>query len=227
MAKGKMDDMVEGGASGEDLALPETGILSMYTQQPEFSPEDVRMPYLRLAQGLTAEVQEGTARPGQYVVEGFAAEKDVTLIPVGFAKMQELRTADEKRERLCFSSDALQGTGEPGGACTQCEFNEWRPPEEEGGKNRPPICRFSYGYLFYSEQHDTILGFQFKGKALSVAKKLNTVVNHHGMGKIAVTMGSETKTTPGGSTYFVPTIAVIADTDPALIESAARALAGA
>lgn len=226
MAKGKMDDMVEGGAQAENEAEVIGTGLDLYNQQPEFSQEDVYLNKLRLAQGLTKEVQDGTARPGQYLVTGFAAEEDVKLVPVGFAKMREHRNPDDGREMLCFSKDALQGVGEPGGACAECPLNQWTPNPDKPGKNKPPVCRFSYGYLFYSEQHDAIVAFRFKGMALNAGKSLNTIVNHHGLGNVAITMGSEQKSGPNGS-YYVPQITVVADPDPALLEAATTAQTGA
>src|SRR5258708_31858000 len=41
---------------------------SYIRQQPDFAPDEVLVPRLRVAQGLTAEVQSGTAKPGQFVL---------------------------------------------------------------------------------------------------------------------------------------------------------------
>ena len=222
MAKGKMDDMVEGGASAETEAeVVETG-LSLYDTEPQFSQEDVFLNKLRLAQGLTKEVQDGTARPGQYLVTGFAPEESVTVVPVGVAKMREYRNPDDGREMFCFSKDALTGDGDPGGACADCPFNKWTPNPDKPGKNKPPICKFSYGYLFYSEQHDAIVAFRFKGMALNAGKGINTIVNHHGLRKVAITLGSEQKSGPNGS-YYVPTTTVVPEPDPELLAAAVTA----
>ena len=221
-----MDEMVEGGAKAEDEAEVIGTGLDLYNQEPEFSQEDVYLNKLRLAQGLTKEVQDGTARPGQYLVTGFAAEEDVTLVPVGFAKMREYRNPDDGREMFCFSKNALQGDGDPGGACSECPLNQWTPNPDKPGKNKPPICKFSYGYLFYSEQHDAIVAFRFKGMALNAGKSLNTIVNHHGLRNVAITMGSEQKSGPSGS-YYVPQITVVAEPDPVLLEAAVKSAAGA
>ena len=219
---GKMDEMVEGGAKAQEEAEVIGTGLDMYSGTPEFSSDDVFLNRLRLAQGLTKEVQDGTARPGQYLVTGFAAQESVTVVPIGFAKMREHRNEDDGREMLCFSKDALIGEGDPGGACVECDLNQWTPNPEKEGKNLPPICKFSYGYLFYSEQHDAVVAYRFKGMALTAGKGLNTIVNHHGLRKVAVTLTSEQKSGAIG-TYFNPVVTVIAEPDPALFEAAAKA----
>ena len=223
MTKGKMDDMLEGGAQAEGEAEVVGTGLDLYTSEADFDQEDVFLNRLRLAQGLTKEVQDGTARPGQFLVTGFAAQETVTLVPLGFAKMREHRDPDDGREMLCFSKDSLIGTGDPGGTCASCPLNEWTPNPDKPGKNKPPICKFSYGYLFYSQEHDAVVAYRFKGRALTAAKGLNTIVNHHGFRKVVVSMASEQQTNPGGNSYFVPNITVIADPDPVLLEAATKA----
>ena len=226
MAKGKMDEMVEGGASGAQDEAESAGTgLELYNQKPEFSQDDVFLNRLRLAQGLTKEVQDGSARPGQYLVTGFAPEESVTLVPIGFGKMREHRNPDDGREMLCYSKDALIGEGDPGGACAECPLNQWTPNPDKPGKNKPPICKFSYGYLFYSEQHDAVVAYRFKGMALNAGKGINTIVNHHGLRKVAITMGSEQKSGPSGS-YYIPNVTVVAEPDPALLEAAVTASGG-
>jgi len=224
MAKGKMDDMLEGGAQAEEESEVVGTGLTLYDSDPQFDREDVFLNRLRLAQGLTKEVQDGTARPGQYLVTGFAPEETVTVVPVGFAKMQEHRDPDDGKVMLCFSKDALIGEGDPGGACSECPLNKWEPNPDKPGKNIPPICKFSYGYLFYSEQHDAIVAFKFKGMALTAGKGINTIVNHHGLRKVAIVLGSEQKSGPAGS-YYVPTTTVVPAPDPELLETAVKATA--
>jgi hypothetical protein len=189
----KMDDMIDGGGAEEALAESESQstALDIYQGEAQFTSEDVFIPRLRLAQGLTSEVQDGTARPGQFLVSGFAPEEDVTLVPVGFARLREYRDPEDGSVILCYSKDAITGEGDPGGECGDCPNNKWVENPDKPGKNLPPVCKFSYGYLFYSEQHDTIVSFKFKGMALNAGKMLNTVVNHHGLRKVAITLSSE------------------------------------
>jgi hypothetical protein len=226
MSKDKLDEMVSGGGSAEDAlteAEEQSSALTLYSDQIDFSPDDVYIPRLRLAQGLTKEVQEGTARPGQYLVTGFAPEEDVTLVPVGFTKMREYRNPDDGSEMLCFSRNALEGEGDPGGVCAECPLSKWTE-DSETGKRKKPACAFSYGYLFYSQEHDTITSFKFKGMALNAGKMLNTIVNHHGLGNIAVKLASESKSLKGNS-FFVPGVSVATEFDEGLFETAKKAYA--
>ena len=224
---GKMDEMVEGGSSqaAQDEIEGQGTALDIYQEEAVFSSDDVYIPRLRLAQGLTKEVQEGTARPGQFLVTGFAPEENVNLVPVGFARMREHRDPDDGRILMCFSKDGILGAGDPGGDCNDCPLNKWTENPEKPGKNLPPVCKFSYGYLFYSEQHDTIVSFKFKGMAINIGKQLNTIVNHHGLRKVAVQMKSESRTGKAGS-YFVPGVSVIPEPEEGLLESAVNALNG-
>ena len=95
---GKMDEMVEGGSSeaAQDEIEGQGTALDIYQEESVFSADDVYIPRLRIAQGLTKEVQEGTARPGQFLVTGFAPEEEsVNLVPVGFTRMREYRDPDD------------------------------------------------------------------------------------------------------------------------------------
>ncbi len=225
----KMDDMIEGGGDAEDALVDSEGAgtaLDIYSTETNFDADDVFIPRLRLAQGLTKEVQDGTATPGQFLVQGFTPEIDVTLVPVAFTKMREYRDPDDGSVVLCYSRDALTGEGEPGGECAQCPLNQWTPNPDKPGKNRPPICKFSYGYLFYSEQHDTITSFKFKGMGLNAGKMLNTIVNHHGLRKVVIKLGSEQKSGRNGS-YYIPSVSVVAEPEESLLETAEAAVTGA
>lgn len=226
MTKGKMDDMVSGGGSAEDALADseaQSTALDIYSGEAQFDADDVFIPRLRLAQGLTKEVQDGTARPGQFLVAGFSPEEDVTLVPVGFTKLREYRNPDDGSEVFCYSKDALTGEGEPGGLCAECPLNKWTPNPDKPGKNLPPVCKFSYGYLFYSEQHDAITSFRFKGMGINAGKMLNTIVNHHGLRKVVVKLSSEQRSGKAGS-YYIPAVTVVAEPDETLIPAALTAL---
>ena len=217
----KMDEMISGGASPADEALEATedptSAMALYQSEVDFSPEDVYIPRLRLAQGLTKEVQEGTARPGQFLVMGFAPQEDVTLVPVGFVRMREYRNYDDGSDMLCYSRDSLLGEGDPGGVCAECPLSKWS--EDADGRRQKPSCAFSYGYLFYSQEHATITSFKFKGSGLNTGKQLNTIVSHHGLGKVAVVLSSKTKSSHGNS-FFVPSVSVAVDIDEDLLSTA-------
>ena len=223
---GKMDEMVSGGSAEEAVSESEGAgtALDIYSREAQFSSEDVYIPQLRLAQGLTKEVQDGSARPGQFLVQGFAPEEDVTLVPVAYAKLREYRDPDDGSQMLCFSRDAITGEGDPGGDCASCPLNAWTPNPDKPGKNKPPICKQIYGYLFYSEQHDAITSFRFKGMGIKAGKLLNTIVNHHGLRKVVIKLSSEQRTGKAGS-YYVAQVSVVANPDETLLATAEAAVA--
>jgi hypothetical protein len=221
----KIDEMVDGGSADDALSEAEeqSSALAVYSQEVQFDAEDVYIPRLRLAQGLTKEVQDGTAKPGQFLITGFGPEEDVTLVPVGFTRTRQYRDPEDGSQMLCFSREGQTGEGDPGGECAQCPLSKWT---EADGRRQKPACAFSYSYLFYSQNHDTITAFNFKGMAINAGKMLNTIVSHHGIGKIAVRLASETKQVRGNS-FFVPSVSVAVDADEDLLETAQRAVAGA
>jgi len=214
--QGTFDSMIEAPADSARVnGEQKSSALATYSQQPGFTSDDVFIPRLRLAQGLTAEVQDGTARPGQWLVTGFPPEEEVLLVPLGFARQRELRDKDT-REMLCFSLGGEEGTGEPGGVCAGCIANKWT---EEGDKRRPPTCSFSYNYIVYSEQHETLVKLTFQRMALNAGKMLNTIVAHQGIGNVVVKLSQDQRKGPKG-TYYVPRVAVVATPPEGLLNTA-------
>ena len=183
---------------GEDTGT----VLANYSDVPDFGQEDVIIPRLKLAQGLTTEVQEGIARPGQWILTGFEPEDELTIVPLAFAKRRELRDPDT-RDILCFSRDARTGEGTPGGECAVCPMNEWT--ESDDGKRVPPPCNFQYAYLVYAVDLDSMGALTFAKSGLSSGKMLNTIVAQRGMGRCAVKLSSSQRTGPNGK-YHVPSV---------------------
>lgn len=203
------DDMVEGEGDrpeGESAG----GALALYNMsQPEFESTDVMMPFLRLAQGLSREVQDGVARPGEWLLQGFEPAEELTIIPLAFARQRELRDEDT-REVLCRSQDSITGIGEPGGECAACPLSKWQ--ERARGSNLPPECSFFYGYMVYVYEHDTLAAMRFQRTSLKSGKMLNTIVAQRGLGKVAVAINSDNVSGKKG-TYSIPTINAVAVDD--------------
>jgi hypothetical protein len=208
----KMDEMID----GEEVQDVERA-LALFSDTPEFDAEDTATNYLRLAQGLTAEVQDGSARPGQFVVQGFPAEEDLRVVPLQYAKMREYRNPGDHMEQLCFSGDGVTGVGDPGGECASCPLNQWTPNPDKPGRNSPPACKLNYGYVFYSEQHDAAVSFRFKGRGIKAGRLLNTIVKQNGMGKVVIKLTSEQQSV-GGNTFYVPKVAMVLDA-PEVLEA--------
>lgn len=193
--------------------------LDLYRQQAEISSEDVYIPNLRLAQGLTPEVQSGDARPGQWLITGFEPQPEVVVVPVAFFKRRELRDTDT-REGLCYSADSITGFGTPGGECAVCPMNEWTG---EDGARKPPACNFSYEYIVYSDTHQCMALLKFQKTAIKTGKVLNTAVAQSGLGNIAVRLKADAKQGPRGA-FFSPSVVPV-KVDAAVLEEAKRRFA--
>ena len=218
---GMMDDMLAD--EGESTApLARTGQptgLDLYRNQSEISPEDVYIPNLRLAQGLTPEVQSGDARPGQWLITGFEPQAEVVVVPVAFFKRRELRDVDT-REGLCYSADSITGFGTPGGECAVCSMNEWTGAE---GARKPPACNFSYEYIVYSDTHQCMALLKFQKTAIKTGKVLNTAVAQSGLGNIAVRLKADPRQGPRGA-FFSPTVVPV-KVEAAVLDEAKRRFA--
>ena len=191
------------GESSEDTPVT-PNLPALYSDQPDFSPDDVQIPRLRLAQGLSREVQDGTARPGQWLLIGFEPIPEATIVPMLFARMRELRDEDGDRQVLCYSRDSVTGVGDPGGVCESCPLGKWAGSKEEGNR-RAPLCNFNYSYIIYSVEHDAVASLSFSRSGLGAAKMMNTIIAQKGLGKCAISLKPQTKQGPKG-TYFVPGI---------------------
>ena len=216
------DAMVQGG--GQELAVPddETELANVQRRQyltgdVEFSSEETLRPRLRLAQGLTQEVQDGDAKPGQWVLNGHDPVDSAVLVPILIARARELRDADsEDRSMLCQSGDAITGIGEPGGACKSCSMANWKTGP--GGKRVAPPCTLIYSYVAWSETHQAAVTIEFKRTSVGIAQFINTVAQHKKFGGFAITLGSRSQKGPRGN-YSMPTAAV-ANVAPEILATA-------
>lgn len=203
------DDAVSGAGAGDtSVALiddtPSTGAV-VYSQQAEFDRNEVSMPRLRLAQGLTQEVQDGTARPGDWVLLGQEAAAEVTIIPIMFGR-ERVRVDDPRADRpniLCSSPDAVRGVGNPGVDCARCPFAQWQD-NPSTGKREKPACGLIYHYLSYVVKYGEVVDLQLKGTGTTAARYVNTMINTRGLGKFAIQLGSKSEKGPRGP-YYVPT----------------------
>jgi hypothetical protein len=221
------DDMTSGkeeGSGSTELATVQA-VQTVLSAAPEFDKDDLQHPKLRLAQGLTPEVQDGAARPGDWVLNGFDPEKAVTIVPLLMGKDRARR--DDDNNLLCSSGDGKTGVGTPGGDCSACPFAKWRPnPKDPKGKNLPPECGLGYVYVAFSITHDCLVQVDFRKSAATVGKTLNSLVNSKGLGQFAVTLSgkSESRTVRGKQVTFGVPLMAPAKVDPDELERARDAL---
>lgn len=173
--------------------------VGVYKTEGVFTQEDVSPPMLRLGQGLSPEVQEGLAKPGQWLLSGYTPQNALFIVPIAVAKRRELRN---EMDVVCSSGDSLAGVGTPGGSCASCEKNLWAG---EGAKRRPPECSFFYSYMVYIFEHNTTAILNFKKTAVNAGRTLNSIVARSGFGTTVVSLASQTKSGPKG-TYQIPSI---------------------
>lgn len=208
------DDELDGGFDSpsepihEDLAgTPQSTALTAYSDQPTFGRDEIVIPRLRIAQGLTKEVQDGEASPGQILLSGFEALDEVTIVPLRFARMRELRGEGEERNTvLCSSSDAVRGIGEPGGDCNTCPMKEWSEKVVRGKETRvPPPCSFIFSYMVYIVEHQQVAVLDFRRTSERTGRLMNTLVAQRGLRQFAVTLAAEIKS-EGSRRFAVPTL---------------------
>lgn len=209
-AQNGLDEMIEElGPASTAVAVPEdeqpTDVaVRTYSNTAVFDQEDMQIPSIRLAQGLTAEVERGEARQGQYIFSGETPLETLTLIPVGVAVTRELRDAEEGKRLLCQSPDSVQGFGDPGGACATCPLAAWGK-DSKTGKGIPPRCSKVYSYIVYALEWDTIAKIDLKKSAANAAKQMNAHLALRGMGNVAFRFSSQSTKGPRG-TFYTPVV---------------------
>ena len=200
------DQMVDGAqenpAPVEDEIEPvEDGhssvVLANFSTKVEFGSEDLVIPRLRLAQGLTGEVQDGSAKPGQWLLTGYPPADNLTIIPLLFSRNRALR--DDAGGVQCRSTDSVVGIGTPGGVCSQCPMNTWADGPK--GERIPPVCVFSYTYICYVTEHDTIAMIDFRRTSIQAGKTLNTIVAQRGIANFAVKLHNNKQQGKRGTFY--------------------------
>lgn len=185
--------------------VQDTG-LAKYSNTPTLDASDLFIPKLRLAQGLTAEVQSGLAKPGDWLMLGADPMKTATIVPMLMVRRRELRDNDEgNRAILCRSADGVVGVGNPGGECASCPMNKWVPSRKPGGKNTAPPCTFIYSYIVYVVEIEELCVLEFYRTSIPSGKMLNTMVLQKGLGNFAVQLKSTSQQGPKG-TYYQPAI---------------------
>lgn len=197
-------DQVDPQLTGNELSAPRSAIQS-YSNKPIIDADDVFIPKLRLAQGLTSEVTNGYAKSGQWLVTGEDPMDKPTIIPMMMTRRRELRDSDDSRTIYCRSGDAVQGVGDPGGDCASCPMAKWVQGKGKNAKNTPPPCTFIYSYIVYVVETDSLAILEFYRTSIPAGKMLNTMIMQKGLGTFAAVVSSSGSKGPRGS-YYTPVI---------------------
>lgn len=189
------------------------GQISSYTNRPVLNSEDIMIPRLRLAQGLTEEVQSGDAKPGDWIVTGYPPSREITAVPMMFTRTRIY--LDQERTLICKSDDGETGRGDPLGegvgvyACSKCPLADWSGPKES---RVPPACTFGYSYMMYIKEFNAMAVLDFKRTSINVGKQLNTMVASRGIASFAVKLSGKQEESKRGK-YYTPNIAPVNDAD--------------
>lgn len=219
LEQASFDDMVGGAPTDapeeEQGAEGTTGLVLLegsavpariYTDQPLFQQDETAMIRLRLAQGLSQEVQDGLAHPGDWLVSGHDPLKAVTVVPLLFNRNRAMR--DAERMVVCQSPDAVRGYGTPGGECASCPMARWTPRPSDPDRNDPPKCSLVFSYAVYSVEHDALLEANFSRTSEAVGKLLNNYIATQGLGRFAVRLTSRQENR-GTQRYSIPVVQLI------------------
>jgi hypothetical protein len=229
------ESMISGDApdqplGGGDVAVPDEpdrlAVATQWTETPEFEANEVGFPKLRLAQGLTAEVAEGQAKMGNWLLTGTEPfTEGVTVIPIMFGRTRWKRKNPEDRDSpiSCQSGDARTGIGDPGGDCKACPFAKWTPGGANG-KNKPPACTLTYKYAVWVDGAEAIAEVTFQKTSETYAHLINNLVQRYGFGKFAVKLTSVNRAV-GQRRWSEPQVTLTRLT-PAMLEAAGSLIPG-
>lgn len=195
---------------------------TQFSQELEFQQGETAFPLLRLAQGLTKEVANGAAAPGEYVLTGYEPLESVTIIPTAIARTRVRRNPKNNAEILCQSPDAIRGIGDPGILCAGCAFADWT--EDARGNRYPPECAFTFNYLAWSVDHQTLVQLMMRRTQIPVTRVVNTMIQTKGYGNFAITLGSMPQRNAKGS-YHVMTATPTRGVDDEHFEAARMMMA--
>lgn len=197
------DDMLtEDAQEAEATAASEGTSIQVFAKPAMLTADDITIPRLRLAQGLTKEVQDGEAKPGEFLLTGAMPRAEVKAVVLAIAKFRRYTNAEDGSV-LCRSEDGNTGVGDPGGECDSCPLSKW-VNSPTGGKNTPPVCQFGYRYLLDVEGYGQCV-FEMKRTAIPAAKALNAMVVRYGYGSTRIVIRAQKGSGTRG-TYYQPLI---------------------
>jgi hypothetical protein len=155
-----------------------------------------QLPRLRLAQGLTPEVLEGLASPGQWLVPGQQPQNQLTVKLIGVKRLRLLWDRNVTPAMVVCRGENDIGVGNPGGDCTRCPLSQW-----EDGK--PPQCELRYEYLVITEDNLPLVLSLSTRSASKVISQLNIALK---MNKEAKVVFSSQLVAKGQKRYYIPAV---------------------
>lgn len=169
-----------GNGHSNPLVLPESG--TWVVGMENLAPEDVQLPYIRLTQSVSGDVQEGKAQAGEFrhSITGEKLPSPLEFIPV-MVSITRARFVD--RARVCFSVDGITGQGDPGGQCAACPYAQWST--DQSGKRIPPACPKGYQYVcIIPGREDALIVLILTKTSAPAARKLNYFIRAFRQGSV-------------------------------------------
>lgn len=200
-------------------------VATTWIQEPTFEAQEVQFPRLRLGQGLTPEVAEGNAKMGQWLLSGYEALDEVSVIPLMLGRTRFKRQDPSNRESPvgCQSPDGVQGYGNPGIPCKGCSFAKWKP-SGLNGKNSPPDCTITYRYAVWVVEHESIAEVIFQRTSEQYAYFINNLVQRYKFGGFAIRLTSTMKA--NGQRRWAEPQLKLAPITPAMLAAAGNLIPG-
>ena len=219
------ENAVEGNDKGLANVEPELSELAptaAFSSNAAFDSGDLVYPRVRLAQSLTLEVQEEQAKAGQFVMTGFEAQDQLTIVPGLFAR-RRMYMPEGMQDVACRSADGITGVGTPGGLCDACPLNQWTGSVEQNNR-KGPACTFMYSYIVFVVEWEAAGILDFRKTSLNAGKTVNTLAMHKGLGNFAFTLKSIAQMNPQKQRFY--TMSVVPAKVDADILSTARQFMG-
>jgi len=161
----------KGGALATSAAAPKKGLTFI-------RPEKLKIPRLKLAQDLSAEVKKlKKATPGDFInaltLKNYG--KKVVIIPFKQTLTRiKWIPINEGGGQECCSRDGL--VGKPYGKCLSCKFvNNWGVNKK--GSTTPPECSDNDNYLFIIRGEGKPTLFSFTKSGQPAGQKLNSILS--------------------------------------------------
>lgn len=181
--------------------------------------EEAMFPRLRLIQGLSPEVNEGSASPGDWKIDGFDdVAEPILVIPMSYKTTRTMRSKDGAV--LCKSADGKTGTAmvvdldNAGGECMRCPFAKWNPnPDNPAGKNLPPDCTDIRSYLLFVPDVGVLAQWDLSRTGITTARALNGFLTMYGFRNFGIELEAREETR-GSYRFWAPKFKVVTDLSP-------------
>ena len=187
--------------SAGEFAEEERGAMlpgTIFTRDARPDAAKMKIPNLRLAQGMTEEVTNREAQIGNWLLENFGPEDEVLAVPIATQNIRRYRP-DPRKPAQCVAPTGVHGVGDPGIVCAQCPLSKWGARDPRTGKSAPPKCQEGVSMLAYSITHGMVIKYDFMGQNIGKGQFIQTQAVARNYGNFALRMTAGTSKNEKGS----------------------------